>query len=669
LGRVINDRYKITGLIAKGGMGKVYRAEQAPLGRVCAVKILSPNYDGAQDPAFHQRFYLEASIASKLTHPNTVTIFDYGRTEDDVYFIAMEYLEGITLQRAIRESGPFPEDRALHIARQICRALREAHSLGVIHRDLKPANVFLLEHGDESDVVKVLDFGLVKEVGDSDDGKELTQTGLFMGSPKYMAPERVRGDKVDTTTDIYSLGIMMYEMLTGRVPFDRPNGVKILMAHVNDEPPPMRQTNPNVQPSAVYEETVMRCLAKDPAARFRTMDEVLSSLKRISGSILTASSPAIFGSSEYPSMASGVRVVNGMSGTFSGPMPMSALAQSAPWDAALTPIPETSSKRKWWIGGAVAGALLVAGVAGGLVIKARHARAVASSAAASTAGIGAAVRTTEAMAAPSPAAVRGGDLESFHLTLNSEPPEATVELAGKPVGQTPLMIDLFPGPQTFVVMHDGYLTATIVATVTEGMAGQTQSRTLTLVPRKGSLSGNTAPRVTSLSELRVAPSRPAAQPSLDRAERPNAVAAPAPARTSSPFDDPPAETPAPAAAPPAAVTPAPAPAPVAANPPPVAAAAPTVIPFGGDMARPTLLSGNDPVWPREALVAGVEGVMLVKCTITTSGTVQNCRILKSLPYMDKAVTDSLMSRRYTPVTYHGSTVAVDYIFSVRLKQR
>ncbi len=227
LGRSINGRFKITSLIARGGMGRVYRAEQSPLGRICAVKVLNPNYSGEHDPEFHKRFFLEASIASKLTHPNTVTIFDYGRTDDDVYFMAMEYLDGKTLHRAIREAGAFPEERVGHIARQICRALREAHAHGVIHRDLKPANIYLVSHGDEDDFVKVLDFGLVKNVSERDEAEDLTQTGLFMGSPKYMAPEQIRGDRVDARTDVYSLGIILYEMLTGKVPFDKSNSVNI----------------------------------------------------------------------------------------------------------------------------------------------------------------------------------------------------------------------------------------------------------------------------------------------------------------------------------------------------------------------------------------------------------------------------------------------------------
>src|SRR4051812_12088080 len=149
IGRVISGRFKITSVIARGGMGKVYKAEQAPLGRVCALKVLNPKYDGDRDPEFHKRFFLEASTAAKLTHPNTVTIFDYGHGEDDIYYIAMEFIEGRTLHRMLREEGPFPEERVSHIASQICRSLREAHGLGVVHRDLKPGNILLNDRGDE----------------------------------------------------------------------------------------------------------------------------------------------------------------------------------------------------------------------------------------------------------------------------------------------------------------------------------------------------------------------------------------------------------------------------------------------------------------------------------------------------------------------------------------
>lgn len=282
IGRVVNDRYRIVGTIARGGMGKVYRAEQQPLGRLVALKVLNPNYTGENDPEFHKRFFLEASIASKLTHPNTVTIFDYGKTDDEVFYIAMELLEGRTLHRALREEGPFPADRTMHIARQICRSLREAHGLGVIHRDLKPANVYLVQHGDENDFVKVLDFGLVKNLDDKG-GEELTQTGLFMGSPKYMSPEQIRGERVDGRVDVYALGVMMFEMLTGKVPFDRANSVNILMAHIQEEVPGMTAFNPEVHVPAQLESLVRRCMAKDPHARYASMDEVLAALKHCSG--------------------------------------------------------------------------------------------------------------------------------------------------------------------------------------------------------------------------------------------------------------------------------------------------------------------------------------------------------------------------------------------------
>ncbi len=279
IGRVINDRFRIVSLIARGGMGKVYRAEQAPLGREVALKVLNPNYSGDSDPEFHKRFFLEASTCSKLTHPNTVTIFDYGRTDDDIYYIAMELLEGRTLHRLLRDDGPMSAPRAMHVARQVCRSLREAHGLGVIHRDLKPANIYLVAHGDEPDFVKVLDFGLVKDLDET--GEDLTQTGLFMGSPKYMSPEQIRGEKVDARADVYALGVICYEMVTGKVPFDRPNSVNILMAHVHEAPPPLREINPECDANPSLEAIIMKALAKNPDDRFPTMDEMLVALKEM----------------------------------------------------------------------------------------------------------------------------------------------------------------------------------------------------------------------------------------------------------------------------------------------------------------------------------------------------------------------------------------------------
>ncbi len=285
LGREINGRFKVLSVIARGGMGKVYRAEQAPLGRVCALKVLHPNYQGDNDPEFHKRFFLEASVASRLRHPNTVTIYDYGQTDDGVYFMAMELLEGRTLHRLIREEAPLDGARAAHILLQTCRSLREAHGHGVIHRDLKPANIFLIHHDDDPDYVKVLDFGLVKSLDETNTGENLTQTGLFMGSPKYMAPEQIRGERVSAATDVYALGVVLYEMLSGKVPFDRPNSVNLLMAHVSEPVPAMSAINPSAHPPPELEDIVYRCLSKRPEDRYGSMDEFIAALKHAGTSL------------------------------------------------------------------------------------------------------------------------------------------------------------------------------------------------------------------------------------------------------------------------------------------------------------------------------------------------------------------------------------------------
>jgi serine/threonine protein kinase len=392
IGRVIAERFRIVSLIARGGMGKVYVAEQLPLGRSCAIKVLNPNYNGDADPEFHRRFFREASITSRITHPNSVTIFDYGKTDDDVYYMAMELLEGQTLHHALRDAGTMHEDRVGRISQQICRALREAHTLDVIHRDLKPANIFLSKHGDDEDYVKVLDFGLVKHLTERPE-EQLTQTGLFMGSPKYMAPEQIQGGHVDARTDVYSLGIMMYEMLAGKVPFERPTSVNILMAHVGEPPPPMREVNPNLVCSPAFEELVMRCIAKDPAERYTTMDAVLQAIKRAHGVSMTGQLAAVNTSgsfmpipSDMPppvrssvpgfagnSPAAGARSPFGVSGvnsvsvtsTSGSHAPLAMLRADGTGDSGVGAYAESRAPRsKAWIVVGVLGAALLGGLLG-----------------------------------------------------------------------------------------------------------------------------------------------------------------------------------------------------------------------------------------------------------------------------------------------------------------
>jgi len=316
VGRVFNERFRVISLIARGGLGAVYRAEQAPLGRICAIKVLRPRYEETTPDEFNKRFFLEASIASKLTHPNNVTLYDYGHGRDDVYFMAMELLEGKTLAKTIRTEGPMNEERATHIARQICRALREAHSLGVIHRDIKPSNIFLTQKHDEPDFVKVMDFGLVKDINLQDDG--LTKAGVFMGSPKYMSPEQIQGQYVDARTDIYALGVVLFEMVTGKAPFDRRSSVQTLIAHLNEEVPTLKEAYPECNISPHMEQVIYRCIAKSPEDRFSSTDEVLMALKGFTGAAATATISSVSGS--YGAMsATGSSSYPHLTGSKSGP--------------------------------------------------------------------------------------------------------------------------------------------------------------------------------------------------------------------------------------------------------------------------------------------------------------------------------------------------------------
>ncbi len=278
---VLNGKYRVQGVVATGGMGRIYRAEQIPLGRPVAVKVLNTRYTSSdQDPAFQKRFFLEASILSRLQHPNVVTVFDYGRIEDfadEAYFMAMEYLPGETLHKRLRARGALSPTECIAIVRQIARGLREAHRQGVVHRDLKPSNIMLAPDEDGSEHVKILDFGLVKVL--HDDSEELTREGSFLGSPRYMSPEQIAHGKVDHRTDLYSLGVILYQCLCGRTPFESENSVQILMAHLQHPVPPLSEKNPTVTVPPMLEALVYRCLDKQPEGRPGSCDELLHALR------------------------------------------------------------------------------------------------------------------------------------------------------------------------------------------------------------------------------------------------------------------------------------------------------------------------------------------------------------------------------------------------------
>jgi serine/threonine-protein kinase len=298
LGAVVEGKYRILDAVAAGGMGKVYRAQQIALDRIVAFKVLRVTSESTeQEERFKRRFFREASILARLQHPNIVTVFDYGAFSGafgEQYYIAMEYLSGETLADRITRQKRLGVAETVAIGRQVARGLAEAHASGAIHRDLKPTNVMLLKGRDGEDFAKIVDFGIVKVATDaSDPGDELTEEGSFVGSPKHTAPEQVAGrSKIDARADVYSFGILLYECLTGTVPFEGESSVMTLMAHLTEPVPPMSERAPGVEIPGWLDQLVTRCLEKAPEARPQTMDAVGRALGSAGAEPLTVPSLA-----------------------------------------------------------------------------------------------------------------------------------------------------------------------------------------------------------------------------------------------------------------------------------------------------------------------------------------------------------------------------------------
>src|SRR3954451_18098253 len=267
VGEVLSDRYELEELVGTGGMSSVFRAHDRLLDRKVALKVLHEQYTADAD--YVERFRHEARAVAALSHPNIVTVIDRGEHEGR-QFIVFEYVAGENLKRLIERRGPAPVATALELAMQIGRGLSFAHQQGLVHRDVKPQNVLL--NGDGQ--AKVTDFGIARSL---DVQHGMTQTGTVLGTFDYIAPEQAQGHRVDEHTDVYSLGVVLYELLTGEVPFPGENFVAVAMRHINEPPPPIRDRRPDVSPR--LEAAVHRAMAKDPADRFQTMAELADELE------------------------------------------------------------------------------------------------------------------------------------------------------------------------------------------------------------------------------------------------------------------------------------------------------------------------------------------------------------------------------------------------------
>lgn len=268
-------QYRLKHEIGKGGMGEVYLAEHLLLKRPCALKLIRA--DKAGDGRALARFEREVKATAKLSHWNTVEIYDYGRADDGTFYYVMEYLPGLNLSQLIEMAGPLPPGRVIHLLTQTCDALAEAHHSGLVHRDIKPANIFAAIRGGIYDVAKLLDFGLAKPLSNITD-RSITIEGTITGSPLFMSPEQVNGDvQPDARSDIYSLGVVAYYMLTGVPPFDHASPMKVMLAHTREDPVPLRQHDASIP--ADLEQVVLRCLEKDPDHRYQDADSLRQALE------------------------------------------------------------------------------------------------------------------------------------------------------------------------------------------------------------------------------------------------------------------------------------------------------------------------------------------------------------------------------------------------------
>ena len=264
-------QYRLKKLLGAGGMGEVYLAEHQMMKRPCAVKLIRPEKAG--DPKVLARFEREVRATAKLSHWNSVDIYDYGRTDDGTFYYVMEFLPGHNLGEVIEMDGPLPAARFVYLMRQICDGLAEAHGQGLIHRDIKPANIFVAYRGGMYDVAKILDFGLAKPLTTVGGDTHLTQEGSITGSPLFMSPEQATGaDAVDARSDVYALGAVMYYMATGKPPFHYEQPIKVMIAHATEDPEPPRLLNAELPTE--LEEVILRSLEKRPEDRYQSVREL-----------------------------------------------------------------------------------------------------------------------------------------------------------------------------------------------------------------------------------------------------------------------------------------------------------------------------------------------------------------------------------------------------------
>lgn len=479
VGMIIHGRYRVEKVIGQGGFGAVYRAAHTATGDTVAIKVLRTDVQGAEEVI--QRFRQEAKTTSKLKHPNTVRVFDFGQMDDGNLFLAMEFLEGKTLTDLIRKEGPLAPRRLVHIIGQVLKALSEAHAKGLVHRDLKPDNIFLQHVHGEPDFVKVLDFGIAKSLGgDMTAGANMTSTGAIIGTPKYMSPEQARGSGIDARTDIYAAGLILYEGLTGDTPFTGDSPLTMLLRRVQEEAPPIPAELQLPTPQGVCE-AVQKALSRNANERFSSADEMLAAL--IAG-LDTPILPA------RTTVGGGARVVANDTGEFdatlapaetevlsrqlaaaapaaqtmSGATVVSSPPPAPPKPAAATVVPvaepasdESAPKKRGVPTGAVIGAAVVILIALGVVFGMSGGDKPAAASPEAPAAAASPPAAAGAPAAPGPTGLPPSAAAEGTLELKVYPADAAVTVDGR--GVAAAEVRLLPGLHTVVASKPGFARA------------------------------------------------------------------------------------------------------------------------------------------------------------------------------------------------------------------
>jgi serine/threonine protein kinase len=561
VGSLVNGKYRVLSAIARGGMGRIYYATQVPLERPVALKVVQGDGDHEHESQFLKRFLQEASILAKLQHPNVVTLFDYGKIEGshiEQYFIAMEFLAGETLTHRFKTRGRLTIPETLILARQIGRGLREAHKRGIVHRDLKPSNIILVPEGDGSEIVKLVDFGIGKVMGRPGDAQDLTQDGVFVGTPRYMAPEQFEGN-ASPASDYYALGTILFQAVAGRLPFVGSTMSEFMVAKLARSVPTIREVAPDAQVPDSLEALVHHLLARHPDER-PTLEQLQAHLMACEEEVFGTPHSMRRGNSSGPhAFASTGSGPYSMGGTGSGPhasitgsgplahvtgsvphmhgaqasmdvrqggyhgeplrvpptmiQPIPSYAQMTPRPMAAPALPPDAAPPSR--APLILALLMVVtfGVGAGIYWKTTrpHGRD-ASLTSSSGVGVGGAAGSGD----PAVAA-------AFTLTIDSAPGGATVTEGDNVLGETPVKVaidraSVSTTPRTFVITKEGFVPSRLV----QGPSADSIRSVVSLAPVAG------APGVEATSSAKVKPTataKPVAQGTGATTAKPTATAA------------------------------------------------------------------------------------------------------------------------------------------------